>query len=255
MLRRWWTSLNAAATASPEDDLELGRSTCRNGGPLRLRGRAEPIGVSILNLTVTHGKGAPAHPSTQLAVVGLAASIALIAVVRTHHRFIVGSPPSSPPFAPSRRCPTRCARPPAGAVIPVVYAFLLTQRQRKATTARTGRAVRADAGEGDGPGDAGTAGRWAAAARRAGARPPQTGPQANRRYTPPKAKRAARASHGRPSSAGGHARRPARAPPGSRADRRKASSSARRRTSERAVGSTPRARSTSTSVATPITVE
>jgi hypothetical protein len=40
-----------------------------------------------------------------------------------------------------------------------------------------------------------------------------------------------------------------------RAERRKESSSVRRRTRERAVGSTPRARETSTSVATPITVE
>ena len=82
-------------------------------------------------------------------------------------------------------------------IIPVVYAFVLTQRQRRAATAqaRAGRASSARTAA-----TKGTATRPGAGARRAGDRKPrrgrrsganQTGPAASRRYTPPKPKRPA----------------------------------------------------------------
>ncbi len=55
----------ARSAASPEDDLDLKPTAMRRPEPLYgyVVG-LELIFVSILNLTVTHGKGAPAHPAT-----------------------------------------------------------------------------------------------------------------------------------------------------------------------------------------------
>ena len=63
----------------PDDDLDL-KPTSACGGPEPLYGYVvalELIVVSILNLTVTHGKGAPTHPAPA-GLVGLLASIALL---------------------------------------------------------------------------------------------------------------------------------------------------------------------------------
>jgi hypothetical protein len=152
----------------------------------------ELIAVSIVNLVVTHGKGAPAHPSTGLALIGLVASIAATALVRTHHRLIV-------PFAlivaaffvtlprgPDSLGPAHIF----ALIIPVVYAFVVTQRQRKASQAltRAGRsgAVKATTAKST------PAGRGAeGAGRRRGRKQAvaSTGPTASSRYTPPKPKR------------------------------------------------------------------
>ncbi len=86
-------------------------------------------------------------------------------------------------------------------------------------------------------------------------------PTANKRYTP---KAAPRKKVAKPTEKVAEARRvgqawgatPSCSPPGmTRAERRRASTSLRLRTNERAVGSSPKARRTSTSVTMPITVE
>jgi hypothetical protein len=182
--RRW---LAARGGRDEPDDPSLKPATMR--GTEALYGYVvalELIGVSVLNLTVTHGKGAPAHPPTRLSVIGLIGSIALIGVVRLHHRLIV-------PFAtiiaaflvtlpkvPNSLTPAHLL----ALVIPVVYAFLLTQRQRKATTAQTraGRSATSRATPADRRADA-------VSRRRARQDAARQGPRPNRRYTPPKAKR------------------------------------------------------------------
>jgi hypothetical protein len=185
--RRWLTPRGDRDEPAP-DDPSLKPATMR--GTEALYGYVvalELIGVSILNLTVTHGKGAPTHSSTRTAVIGLIASIALIGVVRLHHRLIVPfgtiiaaflvTLPKVPDSLTSAHL--------LALIIPVVYAFLLTQRQRKATTAQA-RAGRSATGRGT------PAERKADAVSRRRARQDaarQTGPRPNRRYTPPKAKR------------------------------------------------------------------
>ncbi len=157
---------------------------------------AELIVVAVLNLADTHGPGAPAHPQTVLSLIGLATSLLLAAVVQTRSRFIV-------PFAAILaaffvtlpRVPTSLSLAHILAlIIPVIYAFVLTQRQRKAATAQIRAAreagARTQARKKDatsrpartGPGG-GIFGRW----RKTKDVP--TGPQKNRRYTPPKSKR------------------------------------------------------------------
>src|SRR6185437_4594312 len=75
--RRW-----LAGRADTADDASLKPATMRGTEPLYGYVVAiELIGVSILNLTVTHGTGAPAHPPTRLSVIGLIGSIALIGVI------------------------------------------------------------------------------------------------------------------------------------------------------------------------------
>ncbi len=98
----------------------------------------ELIGVSILNLTATTGKGAPAHPPTVLSVIGLIAAIALLGIVRTNHRLIVAfSVVIAAFFVTLPKVPDRLQVPHLLAlVIPVIYAFILAQRQRRLATAR-----------------------------------------------------------------------------------------------------------------------
>jgi hypothetical protein len=172
--------------AVQDDDLDLNPSDMRSPEPLYGYVVAlELIAVSILNLTVTHGKGAPAHPSTTLSVVGLAASLAVLGIVRTHHRLIVGfSAVIAAFFVTLPKVPDALSTTHLLALfIPVIYAFVLTQRQRKATTlrAKAGRSASTR------PAPAAPAGSGRRGRRKKEAAP--TGPTANRRYTPPKAKR------------------------------------------------------------------
>jgi hypothetical protein len=196
VLGRWWTSLKAAATpdpaASPEDDLDLKPTAMRRPEPLYgyVVG-LELIFVSILNLTVTHGKGAPAHPATLQAAVGLVASLAFIAIIRTNHRFIVAFGAVIAAFCviSLSRTPDSLLLPHLFAfAIPIIYAFMLSQRQRKAATART-RAGRSGSTPAKGAGSG--RGRAADSGRRRGRKDKDSpsGPQASRRYTPPKPKR------------------------------------------------------------------
>lgn len=157
---------------------------------------SELIVVSILDLTVTHGKGAPTGPqhllgasvtSRDLAFLGLAASIGVLAVIQTRNRFVVPFAAiiaaffATLPKVPDSLSVVHLV----GLVVPIVFAFVLTQRQRKDTLAlaNSGRSPRSRT--------AASNGRAAPArgrrSRRQAAVP--TGPQKNRRYTPPKAKR------------------------------------------------------------------
>jgi hypothetical protein len=190
--RRSWLSRPAPKEPEP-DDLSLAPSAMR--GSEAMYGYVvalELVAVSILNLVVTHGKGAPKHPSTSIAVVGLVASIALAGVIRTHHRLIVPfAAIVAAFFATLPKVPNSLSLPHLFAlVLPVVYAFVLTQRQRKAALTR-GRAAKRGGSSAAGAGPAtrrSSAGgrRPPRQSRRAAAIP--TGPTKNRRYTPPKGK-------------------------------------------------------------------
>jgi hypothetical protein len=175
------------------DDLSLKSTAMR--GTEALYGYVvalELIGVSILNLTVTHGKGAPTHPATGWAVIGLLASIALIGVIQTHHRLIVAfAAVIAAFFATLPRVPNSVSSAHVLAlIIPVVYAFVLAQRQRKAASAQA-RAGRSGGGQVAGGRAGPSERRGPATSRRRSRRETSgpSGPQKNRRYTPPKAKR------------------------------------------------------------------
>jgi hypothetical protein len=149
----------------------------------------ELVAVSILNLAVTHGKGAPKHPSTGIAVVGLLASIALMGVIRTtHHRLVVPfAAIVAAFFATLPKVPNSLSLAHLFAlVLPVVYAFVLTQRQRKASAAqlRAGKRPAASTSGADTRSAAAGGRRQSRRSRRQLAT--QTGPTKNRRYTPPK---------------------------------------------------------------------
>lgn len=141
--------------------------------------------VAVLNLAVRHGAGAPKHPQTGLAVVGLVAALAVFPLLRTRNRFIV-------PFAavvaaffvtlPSGPNSVRSLHVVAIA-FPLVYALVLTQRQRKAAMAqaRSKASSRAESEPGT-----------PRSGRRRKVEGQPAGPTASRRYTPPKPKRARR---------------------------------------------------------------
>jgi hypothetical protein len=193
-VRRWLAGLNRAATpedASPEDDLDLKPTTMRRPEPLYGYVVAvELIFVSVLNLAVTHGKGAPTHPATVWSVVGLLASIGLIPVIRfTNHRLIVAFYTVVATFlATQPRTPTSLAVTHFLALgIAIVYAFWLSQRQRKAVRAGAGRSASRPAEARSSRQATGHSGGRRRSRRE---KNPATGPQASRRYTPPKTKRA-----------------------------------------------------------------
>ena len=136
----------------------------------------------------------PTRPTTWSAV-GLLASIALIPIIRfTNHRLIVAFyTVVATFFATQPRTPTSLAITHFLALgIAIVYAFWLSQRQRKAATAR------ARAGQsGSRPAEADVVASGADRPQRRPARSRReknapSGPQASRRYTPPKAKRPGR---------------------------------------------------------------
>lgn len=147
--------------------------------------------VAVLNLAVRHGPGAPKHPQTGLAIVGLVAALAVFPVLLTRNRFIAPfaaviaaffvTLPSGPNSVKSVHV--------LAIVFPLVYALVLTQRQRKlAMAAARSKAASRQA--------AGAAGSSSSASPRGGRRrksePMAVGPSANRRYTPPKAKKVRR---------------------------------------------------------------
>ena len=147
--------------------------------------------IAVLNLVIRHGAGAPKHPQTGLAVIGLIASLAVFPLLRTRNRFIVPfaalvaallvSLPSGPNQVKSLHAVV--------IIFPFAYALLLTQRQRKAAMAQArlkaaNRSANQAATATSRPSTRG--GR-----RRRNVEQP-TGPTANRRYTPPKPKRARR---------------------------------------------------------------
>jgi hypothetical protein len=150
----------------------------------------ELIAVAVINLVVVHGAGAPKHSQTTVSLIGLVAALVFGATIQTRNRFIVGFSCilaafviSSIPQVPNSVKPYHLF----GLIIPLVYALILTQRQRKASLAlaRSGKAP---------PATTPAERRADAAARRQQRRrgknvEPPSGPTPSRRYTPPKAKR------------------------------------------------------------------
>lgn len=185
----------------PPDDLDAAVADAEAGLKPSTMRRPEPLYgylialelavISVINLVVRHGKGAPKHPDTGVAVIGLVASLGLFALIQSRHRFIVGFAAIVAAFLV-----TLPKGPNSiqlfhlfGLVFPVVFALVLTQRQNRATKAQ----IKA----GLGPKRMNAAERRADADarhrekrdRRRGVTPATSGPKANRRYTPPKAKR------------------------------------------------------------------
>jgi hypothetical protein len=148
------------------------------------------IAVAIINLVVTHGAGAPKHSQTVVSLIGLIAALVFGATIQTRNRFIVGFSCigaafviASLPQVPNSVKPYHLF----GLIIPLIYALLLTQRQRKASMAlaRSGKAP---------PVQTPAERRAEAVARRQQRRQGKKGqapggPTPSRRYTPPKAKR------------------------------------------------------------------
>jgi hypothetical protein len=152
----------------------------------------ELVIIAVINLTVTTGKGAPAHPQTTTSIIGLAGAFGFGAVLLTRHRMYVSfAAIGAAFFVTLPRVPDRVTIYHLfGLVFPLVFAFLLTQRQRKAQAALTKNRPK-----GSGPGRTASDRRTAGQPERRGRRaktPEPTGPAANRRYTPPKPKRPGR---------------------------------------------------------------
>lgn len=190
LLARWTQSIRrplSGSVAVDESDLkptEMRGNEARYGYILA----AELIIVAILNLTFTHGKNAPAHPPTTLSAIGLVISVGFGALIRTHNRFIVSfAALIAAFFVTLPRIPESLFIYHVFALIfPLIYALVLMQRQRRATLATTkakGRQTpeqrRADL----------DARRRERRSRRRGEVPAPGRVAANRRYTPPKAKR------------------------------------------------------------------
>lgn len=144
------------------------------------------IAVAIANFVVTKGTGAPKHPQTTLSILGLVAALALLPLLQTRNRFIAPfGAVIAAFFVTFPRGPNSVQSLHVLAIVfPLVYALLLTQRQRKAAIAQVkagGRPRR----------EPRVSRRQAAADRGKGTARPSS-PSRNRRYTPPKAKRAKR---------------------------------------------------------------
>ena len=181
----------------PDQEANLKPSTMRGTEPMYgYLVAAELLVVAILNLTDTHGAGAPTHPQKLLSAVGILAAIAVAATIRfTRHRMVVGFVTIAAAFVVSLpKVPSSLNVVHVITIaIPLIYAFILTQRQNKArmTEIKQGRAGGSGAGRAGGKAAGG--GRSATPSsrrerRRRGAEQP-AGPKASNRYTPPKPKR------------------------------------------------------------------
>ena len=195
--------MNQPDAEEPDQGLEVDEADLK---PSAMRGTeplygyvvaAELLAVAILNLVDTHGAGAPAHPDKILSAVGILAAAAVAAAIRfTRHRMIVGFVSIGAAFLVSLPKVPNSLEPVhvIAIAIPLIYAFILTQRQNKA------RMVQVKQGRSSDGGSSGSrAGRTAAP--RAGAQTPRrdrrgrravpepSGPKASSRYTPPKPKR------------------------------------------------------------------
>lgn len=139
--------------------------------------------VAALNFVVRHGTGAPKHFQTGLAALGLLAALAVVPTLLTRNRFIVPlAAVVAAFFVTLPKGPASLQSIHVLAIIfPLVYALLLTQRQRKLATARA-RAARSD------PSRTREKGRNSGKDKT----PTPVGPRPSRRYTPPKSKRTRR---------------------------------------------------------------
>jgi hypothetical protein len=136
--------------------------------------------VAVLEFTVTTGKGAPKNPSVVLPSVALVAAAAQAISVRFGNRLItaflgivagitVGYTKTPDSLSLLRDI---------GLFLPFIYGFVVIQRQSRAQRAITGPRGRRGRGAVGGGGGG----------RQSSKTPEATGPKANRRYTPPKAK-------------------------------------------------------------------
>lgn len=148
----------------------------------------ELLVVAVLNMTVTGGKGAPAHPQTGLQLVGIVASLAFFAVLQLRNRTIVGFAAIVDAFFVTLpRVPNSLGVAHVLALaIPLGYGLIITQRQRRAMGNATRGRRRAEGGRRAGTSPAPESRRRRRAAKTA---PQPTGPQPSARYTPPKSKR------------------------------------------------------------------
>lgn len=139
--------------------------------------------VAILNLVVTKGPQAPAHPDTALSAAGVAGAIALAGVVSTRNRMFAGMGAILASFLVYYpRVPTTLTIPHLLALVaPIAFGLIVTGRQRRLMTSqiKTARTRRADR----------PAGRAAGGGKRGKAPAPTTGPRPSARYTPPKPKK------------------------------------------------------------------
>jgi hypothetical protein len=157
--------------------------------PSRMRGTETMYGyvvalellvVSILNLTVTGGKGAPAHPNQALGLAAVVAAVLVFPILTVKSRTIVGvAVIVAGFFVTLPPVPQRLSLAHLFALLfPVIYALVLTQRQRKQANARL-KEVRSDR-------------VTEARSARSTARRPAPPVVKSGRYTPPKAKRGGR---------------------------------------------------------------
>ncbi|MGH9115783.1 MAG: hypothetical protein ACRDWW_08140 [Acidimicrobiales bacterium] len=171
------------ASQTPDDDLKP--SAMRGSESLyACVAAAELIVVAVLNLVITHGKGAPSHPQTTLAIIGLLGALAFVPTILTRSRMIVPFAAVVAAFLVTLpKVPTSLSTAHfITLIIVVIYALVLTGRQRKATAKAGGRGSTArQAGE-----RAGTRAVRGRGGRSKDVAP--SGPRASRRYTPPKVK-------------------------------------------------------------------
>jgi hypothetical protein len=180
-----------------DDEANLKPSTMRGTEPMYgYLVAAELLVVAILNLTDTHGAGAPAHPEKLLSAVGILAAVAVAATIRfTRHRMVVGFVTIAAAFVVSLpKVPSSLSVVHVITIaIPLIYAFILTQRQNKARMAEIKQARAGGSAAGRAGGRAAGGSRSATPAsrreRRRGGGEQPTGPKASSRYTPPKPKR------------------------------------------------------------------
>ncbi len=144
------------------------------------------IAVAIANFVVTKGPGAPKNPQTTLSILGLVAALAMLPLLHTRNRFIAPfGAVIAAFFVTFPRGPNSLQSLHVLAIVfPLVYALLLTQRQRKAAIAQVKAGGR--------PSREPRASRRQRAAEQGKGTNRPGAPARNRRYTPPKAKRAKR---------------------------------------------------------------
>jgi hypothetical protein len=142
---------------------------------------AELILVAILELTDTHGKGAPAHPATGLSIAGLAASVLMIGLLQTRNRtFVALSTILASLLIDLPSVPNNLVLAKLFAVfIPILYGIVLVRRRSRSAQ------IRQQAGIDPAPGRSGGRGQG----RRGAAKPAAAPTRTSGRYTPPKSKR------------------------------------------------------------------
>lgn len=130
--------------------------------------------LAILELTVTHGKGAVKNPSPVLPLLAVVMALVQAATIRFKNRLLTAlTGVAGGLLIVATRVPDSLAVPHSfGFLVPIIYAFLVTNRHNRAQ-----RALRGPRNQARGGGRRGS-----------NAAPEPTGPKASRRYTPPRPK-------------------------------------------------------------------